>query len=54
MDVEKCIEQRRSVRLYKDKDIPWSIIVKILNAGNLAPSSGNIQNYPSAGNSRWS
>ena len=45
MDLEECIKGRRSIRLYKDKDVEWEKVVKILDAGNYAPSSGNIQNW---------
>jgi nitroreductase len=45
MDVYECIKTRRSVRKYKDIEVPWDLIGKILEAGKSAPSSGNIQNW---------
>ena len=43
MDVFDAIEKRRSVRKYKKVDIPESLVLKILNAVRLAPSSCNRQ-----------
>ncbi|MFH1641324.1 MAG: nitroreductase family protein [Nanoarchaeota archaeon] len=45
MDTLECIQQRRSIRKYKDKAVEWDNVVKILEAGRMAPSSGNIQNW---------
>lgn len=45
MDAIECIQKRRSVRKYKDKAVEWDKIANILEAGRLAPSSGNIQNW---------
>lgn len=45
MDVYECITTRRTVKKFKDVPIPWDNIIKILEAGKLAPSSGNIQNW---------
>ncbi|MFT4344041.1 MAG: nitroreductase family protein [Candidatus Woesearchaeota archaeon] len=45
MDVAECILKRRTVRKFKDMPIPWEYIIKILEAGKAAPSSGNIQNW---------
>ncbi|MEE9525903.1 MAG: nitroreductase family protein [Candidatus Woesearchaeota archaeon] len=45
MDVAKCIKTRRTIRKYLDKEIPWDLISKILDAGRLAPSAGNLQNW---------
>ncbi len=45
MDIEKAIEKRCSMREYKDKDVPADLLGKVLQAGRLAPSSGNIQNW---------
>ena len=44
MDVFDCIRTRRSVRKYKDKDLPWHLVVEILQAGKYAPFAGNIFN----------
>ena len=45
MDVFEAIRTRRSIRKYKDKQVPWDNIVTILQAGKYAPSAGNIQNW---------
>jgi nitroreductase len=45
MDVFECIKTRRSVRKYKDKQVPWDNIVTIMEAGKYAPSAGNLQNW---------
>ena len=45
MEVEKCIQERRTIRLYKEKDVLWEKVSKILEAANFAPSSGNLQNW---------
>lgn len=43
MEVLKAIEQRRSIRAYREEEIPRSLIEEILWAGLLAPSSKNRQ-----------
>jgi len=45
MDTLECIRTRRSVRKYQNKEVSWDDIVTILEAGRMAPSSGNIQNW---------
>ncbi len=45
MDAIECIKTRRSTRKYKDKPIEWEKIVTILDAGRLAPTSGNLLNF---------
>jgi nitroreductase len=45
MDALDCILTRRSIRKYKDKPLPWELVVKVFDAGRLAPSSGNLQNW---------
>ncbi|MFH1331841.1 MAG: nitroreductase family protein [archaeon] len=45
MDVEDAIKQRRSVRSYSDKKVKHDDLIKVINAGRFAPSSGNIQNW---------
>lgn len=42
-DVEKLILERRSVRNFKNKQVPDSFIRRILEAGRFAPSGGNHQ-----------
>lgn len=43
MDVFQCIENRRSVRSFRNIPLPEGDLIKILRAGILAPSAGNIQ-----------
>ncbi|MGB9727828.1 MAG: nitroreductase family protein [Nitrososphaeria archaeon] len=43
MDVFEAIEKRRSVRKYLDKEVPMKLILKVLEAGRLAPSAHNSQ-----------
>ena len=45
MDVFDAIRTRRSIRQFSDTPVEWENVVKILEAGSLAPSSGNIQNW---------
>lgn len=42
-DLYKLIIRRRSVRLFKQKNIPLTTIKKIINAARLAPSAANLQ-----------
>jgi nitroreductase/ferredoxin len=41
--IEQAVLERRSVRNFKDKPIPESIIRRVLEAGRFAPSAGNCQ-----------
>ena len=43
MDLDSCINGRRSVRAYQDKPIPKEIVDKLLDAGVWAPSAFNAQ-----------
>ena len=43
MELIEVIKQRRSVRDYKDKPVPEDKLLRILEAGRLAPSGGNRQ-----------
>lgn len=45
MDVKEAILQRRSVRSYKDQDIPKEKLEDIMNSVRLAPSARNKQNW---------
>ena len=45
MDVYEAIVARKSVRLFKDKDVPEDIILKLLEAARLAPSASNRQEW---------
>ncbi len=42
-EVEKVIYNRRSIRLYKKKQVPVELIHRIIEAGRYAPSAGNNQ-----------
>lgn len=41
--VELAILERRSVRKYKDRQVPEDLVRRILEAGRYAPSAGNCQ-----------
>ena len=43
MEVSEAIGIRRSIRRYKKEDIPPEYVDKIIQAGQLAPSAGNLQ-----------
>ncbi|CAJ35388.1 nitroreductase family protein [Methanocella arvoryzae] len=43
MEVSEAIGIRRSIRRYKKEDIPTEYVDKIIQAGQLAPSAGNLQ-----------
>ena len=43
MDVFEAVQERSSVRAYKDQPVPRDILQKILEAGRLAPSARNTQ-----------
>lgn len=43
MDVKEAIEQRRSIRKYKNKEVPDDVIRAIIDAARLAPSGNNAQ-----------
>jgi len=45
MDVFECIRTRRSVRKYIPKQVEWDKVGQILDAGRMAPSAGNLQNW---------
>jgi nitroreductase len=45
MHFEDVIRERRSIRRYKDKDLPLSVVGAILDVAKHSPSSGNIQNW---------
>lgn len=45
MDALECMYTRRSVKKFRDDPVEWDKIGKIIDAGRLAPSSGNIQNW---------
>lgn len=43
MDVFEAIRERRSIRKYLDLPVEWDKVGSVLEAGRLAPSSGNLQ-----------
>jgi len=43
MDIETCIEGRRSIRAFKPDPLDDSIVNEALRMANLAPSAGNLQ-----------
>jgi nitroreductase len=45
MDVLEAISKRRSVRAYADKDVEEEKLLKVLEAGRLAPSAKNRQEW---------
>lgn len=45
MNTRDVIKGRRSVRGYNNSKIDWNIMEEILDAGRMAPSSGNLKNY---------
>ncbi len=45
MQLKDAILKRRSIRRYKEKDVPVSLVGEILELAKHAPSSGNLQNW---------
>jgi nitroreductase len=43
VDVFEAIQERRSIRKFKHEPLPDNDLKKILEAGRLAPSGGNLQ-----------
>ena len=43
MDFFEAIEKRRSIRAFKEGDIPDAKLQKLVNAARMAPSGCNIQ-----------
>jgi nitroreductase len=43
MEVADAIESRRSIRRYREKEVPEGMLKAILRAGQMAPSAGNMQ-----------
>ena len=43
MDVEEAIINRRTIRRYKQEEIPIDILKKLINSGRLAPAGMNYQ-----------
>jgi nitroreductase len=45
MDIYEVIKKRRSIRQYKNKEIPKEVLDRILEAATWAPSGKNLQNW---------
>jgi len=45
MEVFNCIETRRITKKFQKKPVSWELLSLILDAGRLAPSAGNLQNW---------
>lgn len=43
MDTYKAIMGRRSIRRFKDKEVPEKVLEKCVNAGRLSPTGNNLQ-----------
>jgi len=43
MDVLEAVKGRRSIRAFKNEDVPAEIVEEIIDAARWAPSAGNIQ-----------
>lgn len=43
MEFEEVIKKRKSIRKFKEKEIPDKLIYKIIEIANLSPSAGNLQ-----------
>ena len=45
MELSQAIKDRRSVRKFKNLEVPWYIVSECLEAAIQAPSAGNAQNW---------
>ena len=45
MNIKECILERRSIRIFKDKLVPYGIIKEILDVARWAPSNCNTQSW---------
>ncbi len=45
MQFKNVFLSRRSIRKYKDKDVPLSLVGEIIDLARFTPSSGNLQNW---------
>jgi len=43
LDVFEAINSRRSIRSYRDSDVPNNVVRKLIDAARKAPSAGNVQ-----------
>jgi len=45
MDVIRAIGERRSVRKYENRELARDVLIQLLEAARMAPSSGNLQAF---------
>lgn len=45
MELDNVLRERRSIRKYSNKEVSWLLVSEVLEAGQLAPSAGNLQNW---------
>ncbi len=45
MDVYEAMEKRYSVRSYQDREVEQEVLERVLNAGRIAPSATNAQDW---------
>lgn len=45
MDLNYCLREKRGCKDYLPKDVPLGMVGDIIEAGTLAPSAGNLQNW---------
>ena len=45
MELDQAIKERKSVRKFKNLQVPLSLVSECLDAATQAPSSGNVQNW---------
>lgn len=45
MNIDSCIENRKSIRKYSNKKVDLKLIGQLIETATKAPSSGNIQNW---------
>lgn len=45
MELDQVLKERKSVRKFKNLEVPWYIISECIEAAIEAPSSGNVQNW---------
>lgn len=45
MELKEAVMNRRSIRKYKQKDVPLHLVAEILETARFAPSAGNAQNW---------
>ncbi len=43
MELKECIDKRRSIRSFKDKDVDEETVKELIEKANMAPSAGNQQ-----------